>query len=75
MMVKVCGKGGKERYTLLSKVTLETLRDYWKYTIQKNGFFAPTCHKNQFQPGVKFFMPYLEMSSSPISRKAIILNS
>ena len=31
MLIKVRGKGAKERYTLLSKVALETLRDYWKY--------------------------------------------
>ena len=31
MLIKVRGKGAKERYSLLSKVALETLRDYWKY--------------------------------------------
>lgn len=31
MLIKVRGKGAKERYTLLSKVALEILRDYWKY--------------------------------------------
>ena len=31
MLIKVSGKGAKERYSLLSKVALETLRDYWKY--------------------------------------------
>jgi len=31
MQIKVCGKGAKERYTLLSQLMLEALRDYWKY--------------------------------------------
>jgi len=31
MLIKVRGKGVKERYTLLSNVALETLRNYWKY--------------------------------------------
>jgi len=31
MLVKLHGKGEKERYTLLSQVVLETLWDYWKY--------------------------------------------
>jgi integrase/recombinase XerD len=39
MLVKVCGKGAKERYTLLSQVTLETLRDYWKYYRPKEWLF------------------------------------
>lgn len=39
MLVKVQGKGAKERYTLLSQVTLETLRDYWKYYHPKEWLF------------------------------------
>jgi len=32
-LIRVCqGKGGKERYTLLSRRTLEVLRDYWRYS-------------------------------------------
>lgn len=30
MMVKIKGKGGKERYSILSQTTLEHLRQYWK---------------------------------------------
>ena len=39
MLVKVHGKGAKERYTLLSQVTLETLRDYWRYYRPKEWLF------------------------------------
>ena len=42
MLVKVGGKGAKERYTLLSQVTLETLRDYWKYYHPKEWLFPGT---------------------------------
>jgi site-specific recombinase XerD len=30
MMIKVCGKGDKERYTLLGEKALDILRTYWK---------------------------------------------
>jgi site-specific recombinase XerD len=33
------GKGNKDRYTLLSQVALETLRDYWKEYRPKNWLF------------------------------------
>jgi integrase/recombinase XerD len=46
MLVKVRGKGAKERYTLLSKVALETLRDYWKYYRPKEWLFHGNLPSN-----------------------------
>ena len=54
------GKGGKERYTILSRTTLEALRTYWK-TYRPVGnddylFFNKT-HTNHISPtvvGVEF---------------------
>lgn len=40
MMIRVeQGKGNKDRHTLLSQVTLETLREYWKEYRPKNWLF------------------------------------
>lgn len=40
MLIRVDqGKGKKDRYTLLSQVALETLRDYWKAYRPKNWLF------------------------------------
>jgi site-specific recombinase XerD len=40
MMIRVDqGKGNKDRFTLLSQVTLETLREYWKEYRPKDWLF------------------------------------
>ncbi|MBW2600293.1 MAG: tyrosine-type recombinase/integrase [Deltaproteobacteria bacterium] len=40
MTVRVSnGKGGKDRYSILSETVLEHLRRYWKNTIPRNGCF------------------------------------
>ena len=40
MMVRVRqGKGGKDRYTILSKTTLECLREYWRAYRPKDWLF------------------------------------
>jgi site-specific recombinase XerD len=51
MMVRVRqGKGGKDRYTILSKTTLECLREYWRAYRPKDWLFegqkegSPICY-------------------------------
>lgn len=47
MMIRVCqGKGNKDRYTLLGKRTLETLRVYWK-TYRPNDWLFPSTHRDE----------------------------
>lgn len=41
MVINLCGKGNKERCTLLSKRLLAYLRDYWRITRPDNGWFFP----------------------------------
>jgi len=43
MLIKVTGKGGKERYSLLSKMLLEELREYYK-TIQPTTWLFPSSY-------------------------------
>ena len=47
MLIKVTGKGGKDRYTLLAKKLLPELRDYYKkYRPQTYLFPSSFKHKN-----------------------------
>ena len=40
MLIRVrCGKGGKDRFTILGAENLHMLRQYWRYISQKNSFF------------------------------------
>jgi len=39
MMVRVTGKGGKDRYSILSSVALETLRQYYRKYRPKDWLF------------------------------------
>jgi len=41
MLIRVCGKGQKERYTLLSERLLGELRDYWRRTRPEGGWLFP----------------------------------
>lgn len=41
MVIQVCGKGDKERCTLLSERLLDELRDYWRRTRPGNGWLFP----------------------------------
>jgi len=41
MVIRVCGKGDKERYTLLSERLLAHLRDYWRHSRPNNGYLFP----------------------------------
>ena len=43
----VQGKGKKDRYTILSQKTLETLREYYKVERPTKFLFEPTGHKGQ----------------------------
>jgi site-specific recombinase XerD len=40
-VIRVCGKGQKERYTLLSRRLLRELRDYWRQTRPEGGWLFP----------------------------------
>jgi integrase/recombinase XerD len=44
MLIKVTGKGGKKRYTLLSQKLLPELRDYYK-TYQPKTYLFPSSYK------------------------------
>ena len=44
MLIKVTGKGGKQRYTLLSKKLLKELRYYYK-TCQPKAYLFPSSYK------------------------------
>ena len=46
MMLKVTGKGHKERYTLLSAHTLKLLEEHWR-TNRPESYFFFGCHKSQ----------------------------
>ena len=46
MLIKVTGKGGKQRYTLLSKILLPELREYYK-TYRPEIFLFPAQGKNK----------------------------
>jgi site-specific recombinase XerD len=46
MMIKVRGKGSKERYTLLGNRTVETLRSYWK-KYQPTTYLFPSTTKDR----------------------------
>ena len=49
MLIRVeQGKGNKDRYTLLSQVALETLREYWKEYRPKIGSFQVQIRKTIF---------------------------
>ena len=50
MLIKVKGKGGKERYTLLSKRLLPELRHYYKTFSPKTYLFPSSFKKNKNQP-------------------------
>ncbi|MHC4133211.1 MAG: tyrosine-type recombinase/integrase [Planctomycetota bacterium] len=50
MLIKVTGKGGKERYTLLSIKLLKELRYYYK-TYQPKTYLFPSSYKRK-QPGM-----------------------
>ena len=41
MLICFCGKGDKERCTLLSQRLLECLRDYWRHERPDNGWMFP----------------------------------
>ncbi len=40
-VIRVSGKGGKQRYTLLSEQLLEHLRSYWRHVRPMDGWFFP----------------------------------
>ena len=46
MLIKVNGKGGKERYTLLSKRLLPELQHYYK-TFQPKNYLFPSSYKHK----------------------------
>ena len=50
MLIKVKGKGGKERYTLLSKRLLPELRHYYKTFRPKTYLFPSSFKKKKNQP-------------------------
>lgn len=51
MMIRVDqGKGNKDRYTLLSQVALETLRQYWKEYRPKNWLFPKDTSPEEHIP-------------------------
>jgi site-specific recombinase XerD len=46
MLIKITGKGGKQRYTILSKILLPELREYYS-TYRPEIFFFPAQGKNK----------------------------
>jgi site-specific recombinase XerD len=50
MLIKVKGKGGKQRYTILSKKLLKQLRRYYKHVQPKTYLFPSSFKTKQNQP-------------------------
>ena len=50
MLIKVTGKGGKERYSLLSKMLLEELRRYYKAVKPTTWLFPSNYKKKGIKP-------------------------
>lgn len=50
MLIKVQGKGGKQRYTILSKKLLEQLRRYYKQVQPKTYLFPSSFKTKKHQP-------------------------
>ena len=50
MLIKVKGKGGKERYTILSKKLLKELRRYYKVVKPKTYLFASSFKPEKNKP-------------------------
>ena len=52
MMIRVeQGKGRKDRYTVLSRALLQTLRDYWQKCRPEEWLFPGRTHKEPMSPG------------------------
>jgi site-specific recombinase XerD len=50
MLIKVQGKGGKQRYTILSKKLLKELRRYYKHVQPKTYLFPSSFKTKKHQP-------------------------
>jgi integrase/recombinase XerD len=72
MMIKVHGKGSKDRYTLLGERTVEILRSYWKIYQPTSYLFMSRTKERPLDASTvgKFFRKSLELSN--IQKKASI---
>jgi site-specific recombinase XerD len=72
MMIKVCGKGAKDRYTLLGEKALDILREYWKI-YQPTSYLFPSRTKDKHIDAssvAKVFKKSVELSN--IHKKATL---
>lgn len=68
MMVKVMGKGHKERYTILAKHTLRLLEEHWRSTRPESYFFFGRDKSRPMSPGTAQAIYYAAVKRSGVRR-------